>query len=43
MESGSMENVEGKSKSVENKLASDQSVKKMFFHLIGPPLILSIS
>jgi hypothetical protein len=26
-----------KSKSVENKLASDQSIKKMFFHLIGPP------
>jgi hypothetical protein len=31
-----MENVEEKSKSVENKLASDQSIKKMFFYLIGP-------
>jgi hypothetical protein len=28
---------ERKSKSVENKLANDQSIKKMFFHLIGPP------
>jgi hypothetical protein len=37
MEGRSMENVGGKSKSVEKKLASDQSVKKMFFHLIGPP------
>jgi hypothetical protein len=37
MEGGSMENVGGKSKNVENKLASDQSIKKMFFHLIGPP------
>jgi hypothetical protein len=43
MEGGSMENVGGKSKNVENKLASDQSIKKMFFHLIGPPLISSIS
>jgi hypothetical protein len=37
-----MENMGEKSKSVENKLASDQSIKKMFFHLIGP-LISSIS
>jgi hypothetical protein len=32
-----MENVGEKSKSVENKLTSDQSIKKMFFHLIRPP------
>jgi hypothetical protein len=32
-----MENVGEKSKSVENKLISDQSIKKMSFHLIGPP------
>jgi hypothetical protein len=38
-----MENVGEKSKSMENKLASDQNIKKMFFHLIGPPLISSIS
>jgi hypothetical protein len=37
MEGGSMENVGGKSKSAENKLASDQNIKKMLFHLIGPP------
>jgi hypothetical protein len=37
MEGESMENVGGKSKSVGNKLASDQSIKKMLFHLIGPP------
>jgi hypothetical protein len=37
MEGGSMENMEGKSKNVENKLASDQNIKKMLFHLIGPP------
>jgi hypothetical protein len=37
MEGGSMENVGGKSKSVKNKLSSNQSIKKMFFHLIGPP------
>jgi hypothetical protein len=32
-----MENVGEKSKSVENKLASDQSIKKIFFHLIRSP------
>jgi hypothetical protein len=32
-----MENVGGKSMSMGNKLTSDQSIKKMFFHLIGPP------
>jgi hypothetical protein len=37
MEGGSMENVGGKSKSAENKLASDQNIKKMLFHLIGSP------
>jgi hypothetical protein len=37
MESGNLKNVEKKSKSVENKLASDQNIKKIFFHLIGPP------
>jgi hypothetical protein len=42
MEDESMENMGEKSKSVENKLAIDQSIKKMFFHLIGP-LISSIS
>jgi hypothetical protein len=42
MEGGSMENVGGKSKSVENKLASDQSIKKMFFTSLDP-LISSIS
>jgi hypothetical protein len=31
-----MKNVGEKSKSVENKLASDQSIKKMFFYFIGP-------
>jgi hypothetical protein len=37
IEGGSMENVGGKSTSVGNKLTSDQSIKKMLFHLIGPP------
>jgi hypothetical protein len=37
MEGGSIENVGGKSKSVENNLTIDQSIKKMFFHLIRPP------
>jgi hypothetical protein len=32
-----MENVRGKLKSVGNKLASNQSIEKMLFHLIGPP------
>jgi hypothetical protein len=32
-----MENMREKSKRVENKLTSDQNIKKMFFHLIGPP------
>jgi hypothetical protein len=32
-----MENVGEKSESMENKLASDQSINKMSFHLIGPP------
>jgi hypothetical protein len=32
-----MENVEEKSKSVENKLTSDQSIKKMFFTSLDPP------
>jgi hypothetical protein len=32
-----MENVGGKSTSVENKLTSKQCIKKMLFHLIGPP------
>jgi hypothetical protein len=36
MEGGSMENVGEKSKSVENKLVRNQSIKKMPFHLIGP-------
>jgi hypothetical protein len=36
MEGGSIENVGEKSKSVENKLANDQSIKKMFFYLIEP-------
>jgi hypothetical protein len=32
-----MENVGEKSKSVENKLTSDQSIKKMSFYFIRPP------
>jgi hypothetical protein len=37
MEGKSMENVGGKLTSVGNKLTSDQCIKKMLFHLIGPP------
>jgi hypothetical protein len=37
MEGGSIKNVGGKSTSVGNKLTSDQSIKKMLFHLIRPP------